>query len=117
MTHDVDFYISRGFDRPMAEYMAAGRRRAVSAAPLGASSVLVSFDDGESRLYDLSGLMGPGTVFSFLADPKALARVYVDEDGSVCWDRDPDVGSREAWSNKVDISADEIYVYGETLVK
>lgn len=27
MTHDVDFYISRGFDRPMAEYMAAGRRR------------------------------------------------------------------------------------------
>lgn len=116
MSRDAAFYISRGFDRPMAEYMAKGRRRAVEAWAVGSSAVRVRFDDGELRDLDVAGLISPGNAFSFLSEPGALARVYVDADGSVCWDRDPGVDSDKVWSNKVDVSADDIYVYGKRRV-
>ena len=99
----------------MAECMAAARRRAASAEPLGPDFILVVFDDGERRAYEISRLVRPDIVFSFLADPAAPARVYVDEDGSVCWDRNPSVNSAVVWSNKVDIDSDAVYVFGGRL--
>lgn len=115
MAHDVEFYIRRGFDRPMAEYMASGRKRAVSAMLLEGLSIAVAFDDGRRVAYDLSGIAELGTVLGCLRDPEVLARVFVDENGSVAWDIDPEVDSSEVWSNRIDLSADEIYVYGTRL--
>lgn len=115
MARDVEFYINHGFDRPMAEYMSSGRRRAVSARPLGGFSIAVTFDDGREVAYDLSGVAEPGTALGCLRDPEILARVFVDENGSVAWDIDPEINSSEVWSNRIDLSADEIYVYGTGL--
>ncbi len=112
MQHDVTFYVKRGFDRGAAEYFASGRRRAMSVRPLPDKSLLVSFDDGEARLYDMAPVIQPGTVFAFLADEAAFKRVYIDENGDIAWDIDPEVDSTVVWSNKVDVSADTCYLEG-----
>lgn len=106
----IEYYLSRGFSRPMAEYFAAGRRRIVSVEPDHDLTLLLTFDNGEQRRYDVQPLVQPGSVFSFLSDPAAFARVYLDEDHAVSWDIDPDVDSVVVWSNKVDLSPDVCYV-------
>lgn len=107
---NVDYYLSRGFSRPMAEYFAAGRRSIVSVQPKQDFKLLLTFDNGEQRLFDVQPLVLPGTVFSFLSDPSAFARVYLDDAHAVSWDIDPNVDSNLVWSNKLDLSPDVCYV-------
>lgn len=110
--HDVKFYLKHGFDRKAAEYFASGRRRAASVRPLPDKSLLITFDNGDVRLYDMTPVLRPGTVFAFLADETAFERVYIDENNDIAWDIDPEVDSAVVWSNKVDISADTCYLEG-----
>lgn len=107
---DVAYYLARGFDRPMAEYFAAGRRRIVSVSPAADQILILTFDNGEIRAYDCKPHIKPGTVFSPLADPMCFNRVYLDEAGSVAWDIDPTLDSQVHWDNKVDLSPDCCYV-------
>ena len=112
MQHDVTFYLKHGFDQKAAEYFVSGRRRATSVRPLPDKSLLVTFDNGEARLYDMTPVIQPGTVFAFLADETAFERVYIDENNDIAWDIDPEVDSAVVWNNKVDISADTCYLEG-----
>ncbi len=106
----VDYYLSKGFDRRAAAYFAGGRRKVESVAPGGDFTLLLRFDNGERRSLDMKPSIRPGTVFAFLADPSSFSRVYLDRDGSVCWDKDPSIDSETVWSNKVDISPDSCYL-------
>lgn len=106
----VEYYISKGFDTSMAQYFAAGRKKIVNIAPGDDFSLLLTFEGGERRVYDARPLLQKNTVFEPLLDSETFRRVYLDEDGCVSWDIDPNVDSREVWSNKVDISPETCYV-------
>lgn len=110
MPNTVEFYLSKGFDLKTAQYYAAGRRRIVSVQPCAPATLLLSFDNGERRLLDMSSYIRPGSVFAFLRDPAAFARVYLDDMHSVCWDIDPTVNSEAVWENRVDLCPDTCYL-------
>ena len=112
----IEHYISKGCDRRTAEYFSAGRRTIVKATPADDFTLLLEFDNGERRRFDMKPDIQPGTVFAFLADPANFMRAYLDEDHCVCWDKDPAVDSRKVWSNKVDISPDTCYMDGVPVV-
>ncbi len=114
MGKSVEFYLSKGYDRKMAEYFASGRKRITKVVPRNDFTLVLSFDNGEIRLYDARPLLQAGTVFAPFREWNNFRRVYLDEDHSVCWDIDPNVDSNEVWNNKVDLCPDSCYV--ETVV-
>ncbi len=107
----VEFYLSKGFDKAMAEYFAKGRRTITSVKANADFTLTLSFDNGECRIYNCAPLLTPGTVFEPFMKPENFMRVYLDDMHTVCWDIDPNVNSDEVWSNKVDICPDDCYVY------
>ena len=114
MGESVEYYLSKGYDRKMAEYFASGRKRITKVVPRNDFTLVLSFDNGEIRLYDARPLLQAGTVFAPFREWNNFRRVYLDEDHSVCWDIDPNVDSNEVWNNKVDLCPDSCYV--ETVV-
>ena len=114
MGKSVEYYLSKGYDRKMAEYFASGRKRITKVIPRNDFTLLLSFDNGETRLYDAGPLLQAGTVFAPFREWDNFRRVYLDENHSVCWDIDPNIDSNEVWNNKVDLCPDSCYV--ETVV-
>jgi len=114
MGKSVEYYLSKGYDRKMADYFASGRKRITKVVPRNDFTLVLSFDNGEIRLYDARPLLQAGTVFAPFREWNNFRRVYLDEDHSVCWDIDPNVDSNEVWNNKVDLCPDSCYV--ETVV-
>ena len=110
MPNTVDFYLSKGFDRPMAEYFAHGRKRLAAVEPQPDFTLLLTYEDGEQRVYDMKPLLDKGGVFEPFRDYAAFQRVYLDDEQAVSWDIDPDVDSEIVWNNKVDICPDGYYV-------
>ena len=106
----VEFYLSKGFDRPMAEYFAGGRKKIVAVEAREDFTLLLTFDNGESRVYDCRPFLKPGTVFETFMTYANFARVYLDDSACVCWDIDPNIDSEVVWSNKVDLCPDTCYV-------
>lgn len=109
----VDEYLTKGFDQKAAEYFASGRKIILSVEPESGFSLRLIFNNGEQRRFDVKPLIKDGTVFAFLKNPDDFARVYLDEDGCVCWDIDPSVDSNKVWSNKIDLSPDSCYMNSE----
>ncbi len=110
MGKPVEFYLSKGFDRKMAEYFAAGRRIITEVVPNSDYTLTLTFDNGERRILDVAPMLQPGTVFERFRDPQHFRRVYLDDAHCVSWDIDPDVDSSLVWNNKVDLSPDGCYV-------
>ncbi len=110
MKKTVEYYLSKGFDRKMAEYFAMGRRRIVEVTPNDDFTLTICFDNGEKRLYDVAPLLKPGTVFETFAELKNFYRVYIDDEHCIAWDINPEIDSNEVWSNKVDLCPDSCYV-------
>lgn len=111
MVKDVDYYISKGFDRKMAEYFAAGRKTIIGVVPNDDFTLTIMFDNGETRLYDVAPLLKKGTVFEPFTKIENFQRVYIDESHCIAWDIDPNIDSNKVWSNKVDLCPDTCYVY------
>lgn len=107
---DVSYYLSKGFDKPTAEYFAQGRRTILTVEPNEDFTLTLSFDNGEKRIYDVKPLLESGTVFEPFADYDNFKRVYLDDSHCVSWDIDPDVDSNVVWNNKVDICPDSCYI-------
>ena len=97
MGKSVEYYLSKGYDRKMV-------------VPRNDFTLVLSFDNGEIRLYDARPLLQAGTVFAPFREWNNFRRVYLDEDHSVCWDIEPNVDSNEVWNNKVDLCPDSCYV-------
>lgn len=110
MGKSVDYYLSKGYERKMAEYFAAGRRKITGVTPNDNFTLTIRFDNGEIRLYDAAPLLQAGTVFAPFRDLKNFRRVYLDENHAIAWDIDPAIDSNVVWSNKVDICPDSCYV-------
>ena len=43
----VEFYLSKGFEKPMAEYFASGRKKITAVEACEDFTLLLSFDNGE----------------------------------------------------------------------
>ena len=110
MQRSVEWYLARGFDRKVAEYYVAGRRKIVSVKANDDFTLTLGFDNGELRLLDCKPFLKPNTVFEPFMTTDNFRRVYLDEFKSVCWDIDPSVDSNEVWSNKVDLCPDSCYL-------
>ncbi len=110
MGASVDFYLSKGFDRKMAEYFAAGRHKIINVEAHDDFTLTIFFDNGERRLYNVAPLLKKGTVFEPFADIKNFRRVYVDDCHCIAWDIDPSIDSNIVWNNKVDLCPDSCYV-------
>ena len=94
----------------MAEYFSSGRKQIIKVVPRNDFTLLLSFNNGELRLYDMRPLLQPGTVFAPFQKWENFRRVYLDENHSVSWDIDPNVDSNKIWNNKVDLCPDSCYV-------
>lgn len=110
MEKSIEYYLSKGFDRKMAEYFSAGRRRILGVSPNDDFTLTLTFDNGECRLYDAAPLLKDGTVFAPFRDLNNFRRVYLDDSHCISWDIDPAVDSSVVWNNKVDLSPDTCYV-------
>lgn len=110
MAESVEYYISKGFDKKMAKYFAAGRKTITAVVPNDDFTLTISFDNGEKRLYNVAPLLKPGTVFETFADINNFRRVYIDDQHCIAWDINPDIDSNVIWNNKVDLCPDSCYV-------
>lgn len=110
MPKDVNYYLSKGFDEKMARYFANGRRTIIEVKPNNDFTLIITFDNGEKRLLDVSPFLEKGTVFEPFCDINNFNRVYVDDEHCIAWDIDPNVDSNVVWNNKVDLSPDTCYV-------
>ena len=110
MRQTVDDYIAKGFDRPAAEYYAAGRRKIEKVAANNDFSLTLEFDNGECRLLDMKPLLTEGSVFEPFRNIADFKRVYLDSQNCVSWDIDPNVDSDKTWNNKVDLCPDSCYL-------
>lgn len=110
MKKNIEYYLSKGLDRKMAEYFASGRRTITGVTPNDNFTLTLTFDNGEVRLYDMAPLLQPDTVFAPFRDPENFRRVYLDESHCIAWDIDPTVDSTVVWNNKVDLCPDGCYV-------
>ncbi len=110
MGKSVEFYLSKGMSRAMAEYFASGRKKIVGVVANDDFTLTISFDNGETRLYNVAPHLEKGTVFQTFKNIEDFKRVYVDDCHCVCWDIDPNVDSNVVWNNKVDLCPDCCYV-------
>ena len=110
MPNSLEYYLSKGFDRRMAEYFAGGRRTITAVVPQNDYKLLLTFDNHEQRLFDMKPLLKSETVFAPLADINIFNRVYLDDTHAVSWDKDPNIDSLKVWQNKIDICPDTCYV-------
>lgn len=106
----VAFYLSKGFDKPYAEYYASGKKKITAVEACEDFTLLLSFDNGELRRYDCKPLLKSGTVFEPFISYDNFKRVYLDKANVVSWDIDPNVDSDKVWRNKVDICPDSCYI-------
>lgn len=110
MGKSVEYYLSRGCDQKMAEYFASGRRQIEKVVPNEDFTLVLTFDNGQTRLYDVRPLLHGGTVFAPFREWENFRRVYLDENHCVSWDIDPNTDSSKVWGNKVDLCPDKCYV-------
>ncbi|MDR1791190.1 MAG: DUF2442 domain-containing protein [Propionibacteriaceae bacterium] len=73
---------------------------AISVQPLEGHRIEVRFEDGQVRVFDMSGLLNMGD-FRRIADPEAFATVHID-------------GGAPAWlDGSVDIAPETVYYDGK----
>lgn len=109
---DVNYYLSKGFDRKTAEYFATGRRKISKVKAVDNFLLHITFDNGVKKIFDCSDLPENDTVFEVLKDQTVFKRAYADENGNLAWDINPDIDSTKNWSNKIDIGADTCWLEG-----
>ena len=110
MCKTVEYYLSKGFERKMAEYFASGRKKIISVIPNDNFTLTIRFDNDEIRVLDAKPFLQKGTVFETFLDIQNFNRVYVDDTYCIAWDIDPTVDSNIVWNNKVDLCPDSCYV-------
>lgn len=111
----IAYYLAKGFSPEMAEYYASGVKRPVEVVAQDDFTLLITFDNGEVRQLDVKYFVFSETVFEPFRIIENFRRVYIDEDGNVSWDMDPNVDSSVVWDNKVYLCPDYCYM-GSTLV-
>lgn len=109
---NIEYYLSKGFDRKTSEYFAGGRKRIIGVIANNDFSLTISFDNGEKRLYDMRPLLKKGTVFEPLTKIEVFRRVYVDDTHCIAWDINSNIDS-----NKVDLCPDSCYIDSVPMIR
>ena len=78
--------------------------RAVRVKPLHNYLILVSFDDGNNKVYNCYPLL-EDKLFSRLRDEAFFRTVHIDEMGLVCWDDTTDIEPHELYDNSESVEA------------
>lgn len=63
MLKNVADFLATGYDQKAAEYFAAGPKTLLDAFPLTDYRLLLTYEGGEKRIYNVKPLIQPGTVF------------------------------------------------------
>lgn len=107
--NSVEDYLKKGMDLATAEYFASGKKFLQSVSANENFTISLFYENESERIFDMKELISQG-VFTFLQNQNDFSRVYLDECGSICWDKDPSVDSDVVWSNKVDLCPDSCYI-------
>ena len=100
-----------GIPKEVQSYFENGRRRLINITPNDDYSLTLEFDNGEIRVYEMkNSLTG---VLAVLKDKEKFREVFVDEFGNIAWDIDCNIDSNLVYNNRIDLSADNAYIYGK----
>ena len=116
MAKTLEWYLSRGYDRRTAEYFLNGKRTIKNVIPNDDFTLLLTFDNGEQKIFDVAPIIKKSGVFKHIKQIEDFKRVYLDGLGCPAWDIDPNIDSNKVWANKIDISADSCYIEGEPVL-
>ena len=97
----------------VSDYFGKGKRRLIEVTPSSGYLLTLKYDDNELRLYNLSGKLTG--VMSVLVDEAKFNEVFIDDSGNIAWDIDKNIDSDVVFSNRIDLSSDNAYIYGERL--
>jgi len=86
-------------------------RKIMRVIPRDDYSLLLYFDNGELKVYDMRDDMKG--VLEILKDLEKFREVFIDEFGCIAWDIDPMVDSATHHDNRIDLCTDEVYMYSE----
>ena len=93
-------------------YLQNGRRRLVRVQANDDYTLLLEYDNGEKRLYDVKPLEG---VFAALEPKTVFRRVYIDDCGCVAWDRDSASDGGILCDNRITLCPDSCYLDGKEI--
>lgn len=89
------------------DYFKTGRKKLAAVQANDDYTLLLEYENGERRLYDVKPLDG---VFACLKSLEIFRRVYLNDCGCIAWDKDPTIDSREVWSNQITLCPDSCYL-------
>lgn len=112
MTKTLKYYLSKGYDKKTAEYFLKGKRTIKTIKPNDDYSLLITFDNGEQKLFDVAPLIEKGGIFTHIQQIEIFRRVYLDNFGCHAWDINPNINGKNILENKIDIAADRCYIEG-----
>ena len=110
MNRTVEEYIADGYPREFAEYFFKGRRKMKNVIPRKDYTLLLTFDNGEQRILDLSAKIAEAECFAPLRDWAVFSRASLDKAHNLYWDIDPNIDSDEVWENRITYCPDCCYV-------
>lgn len=90
-------------------YFKNGRKKILNIKAVEPFSLIIKYDNNETRLYDMSDKMNT-PVFSKISDFKKFSKVFLDENGSPAWDIDSKIDSKIHWNNRIDLCPDACYM-------
>ena len=63
MSESIQYYLSKGFDKKNAVYFSKGRRKLIKVVLQVCFNLLITFDNDETRLLDISLLIKESTIY------------------------------------------------------
>jgi len=97
--------------KEVQDYFKAGKRKLVKIEANDDYSLTLKFDNDEIRVYELANMLTG--VLTMLKDKEKFKEVFIDSFGNIAWDIDRNVDSNIVYSNRIDLSADNAYIYGK----
>ena len=83
-------------------------RKIKSVKPTGEYILLLTFDNGEVKKYDMKNeLIG---IFEVLRDKDKFNQVFLNDVGNVAWNIDDSIDSSKHWENQIDLCKDMLYL-------
>ena len=99
--------MSAALEPRVQAYLQNGRRRLVRVQAGEDYTLLLEFDNGERRLYDVKPLKG---VFAALEPEAVFRHVYLDDCGCVAWDREAEPDGGVLCDNRITLCPDSCYL-------
>lgn len=83
-------------------------RKIKEVKPLENYALLLTFDNGEKRKYDMEHeLTG---VFKVLQNKEKFCGVFINEVGNIAWNISDSIDSSVRWENQIDLCKDMLYM-------